>query len=188
MSENWRQSEICILINDKSQGCTAKHLSCDGLLHYKFIIQVASNWWTFGEVTGKMVDCAYFTRHVQGVVGYLNMSLLQIYRWVCQWMNFEYRLTFGEVMGKSLVSCFLTHGVHLLSSLIFNLLSATICDSIRIAWTVWTFRYLPNYTHPLIRLIIRTWVSRWLARSRSANILNMLRRLLDGRRERNYHH
>jgi len=41
MSENWRQSEICIVINDKSEGSTAKHLSCDGLLHYRFIIQFA---------------------------------------------------------------------------------------------------------------------------------------------------
>ena len=34
------------------------------------------------------------------------MSLFQIYQWVRQWKNFENRLTFGEVMGKSLVSCF----------------------------------------------------------------------------------
>ena len=39
MSENWQQSQICIVINDKSQGSIAKHLSCDGLLHYKFITQ-----------------------------------------------------------------------------------------------------------------------------------------------------
>jgi len=39
------------------------------------------------------------------------MSLLQIYIWVCQQKNFENRLTFGEVMGKSLVSCFLTYSV-----------------------------------------------------------------------------
>ena len=40
------------------------------------------------------------------------MSLLQIYQWVCQWKKFENRLTFGEVMGKSLVSCFfLRHSV-----------------------------------------------------------------------------
>ena len=39
------------------------------------------------------------------------MSLLQIYHWVGQRKNFENRLTFGEVMGKSLVSVFLTHGV-----------------------------------------------------------------------------
>ena len=37
MSENWQQSEICIVINDKSQDSTAKHLSYDGLLHYKFV-------------------------------------------------------------------------------------------------------------------------------------------------------
>jgi len=37
MSENWQQSEICIVINIKSQDSTAKHLSYDGLLHYKFV-------------------------------------------------------------------------------------------------------------------------------------------------------
>jgi len=37
MSENWQQSEICIVINDKSQDNTAKRLSYDGLLHYKFV-------------------------------------------------------------------------------------------------------------------------------------------------------
>jgi len=43
------------------------------------------------------------------------MHLLQIYQWVCQWKNFENRLTFGEVMGKSLVFCFfLRHSVLLL--------------------------------------------------------------------------
>jgi len=40
------------------------------------------------------------------VVEYLNTILLQIYHWVCQWKNYENRLTFGKVMGKSLVSCF----------------------------------------------------------------------------------
>jgi len=29
------------VINDKSQSSTAKHLSCDGLLQYKFIAQFA---------------------------------------------------------------------------------------------------------------------------------------------------
>ena len=43
MSEKWRQSEICIVINDKSQGklSIVKHLRCDELLHYTFIIQSA---------------------------------------------------------------------------------------------------------------------------------------------------
>jgi len=33
----WRQSEICIVINDKSQGSIAKHLRNDELLFYTFI-------------------------------------------------------------------------------------------------------------------------------------------------------
>jgi len=37
MSENWQRSEICIVINGKSQDSTAKHLSYDGLLRYKFV-------------------------------------------------------------------------------------------------------------------------------------------------------
>jgi len=45
---------------------------------------------------------------MSGVVEYFN--LLQMYHWVCSRKNFENRLTFGEVMGKRLVCCFLTHG------------------------------------------------------------------------------
>jgi len=41
MSVKWRQWEICIVINDKSQGSIAKHLSWDGLFHYIFITQFA---------------------------------------------------------------------------------------------------------------------------------------------------
>jgi len=41
MSEKWCQSEICIVINDKSQGSIAKHLRSDKLLHYTLIIQSA---------------------------------------------------------------------------------------------------------------------------------------------------
>ena len=41
MSVNWSQSEICIAINDKSQGSIAKHLSYGGLLYYKYITQFA---------------------------------------------------------------------------------------------------------------------------------------------------
>ena len=37
MSENWQQSEICVVIDDESQHSTAKHLSYDGLLHSKFV-------------------------------------------------------------------------------------------------------------------------------------------------------
>jgi len=42
MSENRQQSEIYIVINDKSKGSIAKHLSWDGLLYYKFITQFAN--------------------------------------------------------------------------------------------------------------------------------------------------
>ena len=48
------------------------------------------------------------------MVEYLNKSLLQIYHRVCQRNNFENRSTFRKVMGKSLVSCILTHGRTLL--------------------------------------------------------------------------
>jgi len=64
MSEKWHQSEICIVINDKSQGNIAKNLSWDDLLHCKFITQFAGdriflNRQTFGEVAGKMINSPY---------------------------------------------------------------------------------------------------------------------------------
>ena len=37
-AEKWSQSEICIVINDKSHGSTAEHLRNDDLLYYTFII------------------------------------------------------------------------------------------------------------------------------------------------------
>ena len=41
MSEKRRHSEICIVINNKSQGSIAKHLRCDELLYYTLITQSA---------------------------------------------------------------------------------------------------------------------------------------------------
>ena len=40
-AEKWYHSEICIAINDESQGSIAKNLSCDELLFYTFIIHSA---------------------------------------------------------------------------------------------------------------------------------------------------
>ena len=40
---------------------------------------------------------------MSGVVKYLKMSLLEIYRWVCRRKNRENRLICGKVMGKSSV-------------------------------------------------------------------------------------
>ena len=62
-------------------------------------------------VSQKKQDTKLF-QHISGVVEYLNMSLVQIYHWVCQRKNFENRLTFGEVMGKSLVSCLPRDAMH----------------------------------------------------------------------------
>jgi len=55
MSENWRQSQICIVINDKLQDSTAKHTSCDGFLHYTFIAQFAGDRiFKIGEYLAKL--------------------------------------------------------------------------------------------------------------------------------------
>ena len=60
--QKWRQSEICIVINDKSRGSIAKHLRYDELLYYTFIIQSAGERiFKIGEhlakLQGKMVYC-----------------------------------------------------------------------------------------------------------------------------------
>jgi len=41
MQKKWHHSEIRIAINDESQGSIAKHLRCDELLYYTFIIHSA---------------------------------------------------------------------------------------------------------------------------------------------------
>ena len=40
-AEKWHHSEICIAINDESQGSIAKNFRCDMLLYYTFIIHSA---------------------------------------------------------------------------------------------------------------------------------------------------
>jgi len=55
MSEKWRQSEIYIVINDKSQGSRAKHFRNDELFYYTFIIQSAGERiFEFGEHLAKL--------------------------------------------------------------------------------------------------------------------------------------
>ena len=39
--KKWCQSEICSVVNDKSPGSIAKHLRCDVLPYYTFIVQSA---------------------------------------------------------------------------------------------------------------------------------------------------
>ena len=71
-SEKWSQSEICIVIHDKSQGGIAKQLKNDELLYYTFITQSAGERiFKIGEhlvklqPTGKKVigSCAPFALH-----------------------------------------------------------------------------------------------------------------------------
>jgi len=77
------------------------------LCNHKIIFQIAASFLTF--IFHKVVQ-----RLIYGVVGYFYMSLLQIYHRDCQRNNCQNRLLFGEVVGKSLVSCFLsTHCVYL---------------------------------------------------------------------------
>ena len=55
MSENWQQSEKCIVINAKSQGSEAEHLRNDVLLYYTFITQSSSERiLTIGEHLAKL--------------------------------------------------------------------------------------------------------------------------------------
>jgi len=68
--QKWRQSEICIVINDKSRGSIAKHLRYDELLYYTFIIQSAGErMFKIGEHLAKLqgkwftVTCVPFALH-----------------------------------------------------------------------------------------------------------------------------
>ena len=54
-AEKWHRSAIRIAINDESQGSIAKHLSCDGLLYYTFIIHSAGEkFFNIGEHLAKL--------------------------------------------------------------------------------------------------------------------------------------
>jgi len=70
MSEKWSQSQICIAINDKSQGSIAKHLRNDDLHYCTFITQSAGEIiCKIGEHLAKLqakwliVSCAPFALH-----------------------------------------------------------------------------------------------------------------------------
>jgi len=65
MSEKWHHCEICIVINDKSQGSIAKHLRNDELLYYTFITQSAGKRiFKIGEHLVMLQEkCAPFALH-----------------------------------------------------------------------------------------------------------------------------
>jgi len=67
MSEKWRHSEICIVVNDKSQRSIAKYLRSDELRYYTFMTQSADERiFKIGEHLAKLqakwliVSCAPF--------------------------------------------------------------------------------------------------------------------------------
>jgi len=84
-------------------GCTTLWFIINYNTHFR--------WMPFSDIHISKSNVATYLRHV----GYLNTSLLQIYCRVRQWKKFENRLffniLFGVVMGKRVMSCFLTHGV-----------------------------------------------------------------------------
>jgi len=45
---------MCIVINGKSQNCETKHLSCDELLYYKFVVQFAGKFFLIYEHLAKL--------------------------------------------------------------------------------------------------------------------------------------
>jgi len=54
-AEKWHHSEICIAIDEESEGSIAKHLRNDKLLYYKFITQSAGERiFTTGEHLSKL--------------------------------------------------------------------------------------------------------------------------------------
>ena len=67
--KKWHQSEICIVINDKSQGSIAKYLRCDELLYYTFIIH------TTGERTFKIGEHLAKLRAKSLTVSYTPFAL-----------------------------------------------------------------------------------------------------------------
>ena len=97
------------------------------------------------------------------------MRLLQIYQWVCQWKNFENRLTFGEVMGKSLVFCFfLRHSVyvtqsHKVSPIFYSCNSMKRCNIMMtfgsLGWCIsWKIdKIANNYSKPIFNNIIQLY-------------------------------
>ena len=78
------------------------------------------------------------------------MTLLHIYQRVYQWKNFENRLTFGEVMSKSSVSCFLTHGVQAQRKI------TIFCNSFKCIYTGWQWY---NFVPYLCQLIFATMLT-----------------------------
>jgi len=107
--------------------CCCEHLIVGELNHaymteQEHFLHVLNYWVLPGSLLHELGEHGNFlnTDISQGSVDTLfrygciiKCIFLQIYYWVWQWKNFENPSTFGKVMCKSIVSCFLlTHRVH----------------------------------------------------------------------------
>jgi len=91
------------------------------------------------------------------------MSLLQIYQWVCQWKNCENRLTFGEVMGKSLVSCFFWDTVYNVSWNLYKSYDWVWTTVVCTFWTIfhsWSDKHHSSNIVTVILTLCWGWVVR----------------------------
>ena len=76
--KTWHHSEVCIVINDKSQGSRA--FSCDELLYYTFIIQSAVKeflksvniWRSYGHE----YSVSFFLTHSVFIVSHTNARVI----------------------------------------------------------------------------------------------------------------
>ena len=73
-ARKWHHSEICIAINDESQGSIAKNLRCDELLYYTFIIHSdGERIFKIGEHLAKLRAKSLTVASVESQFNYLRL-------------------------------------------------------------------------------------------------------------------
>jgi len=75
-AEKWHQSEICIAINDESQGIIARNLRCDKLLYSTFIIHSADERiFKIGEHLAKLLAKSLTVSYTPFALHFLSFVL-----------------------------------------------------------------------------------------------------------------
>jgi len=103
MLENWRKSKICIVINDKSQGSIAKHLRCDELFYYTFIIQSA------GERTFKIGEHLAKLQAKWLIVSYAPIYLKHLSSKRCRTRQYQISKITCVLQTETVASCCYTN-------------------------------------------------------------------------------
>ena len=113
----WQNGSLCHTsirfrrMSRKMQNSIADHVVYRQ--YFSRVFECLNVMWPFASITSwgwlfLNIDISQGTVATQlRWVRYLNTILLQICHWVWEWNNFKNWLTFGEVMGKSLVCCFI---------------------------------------------------------------------------------